>query len=87
MNPIKNQIVFKPFRVEEKTEGGIVVPESFRGYSDKGTIVKTGKGTKARPMHLKVGDVGFRVHDWGTLIEENGEHFYLMEDSAILATI
>ena len=87
MKPIGNQILFKPFLQEEKTQGGIFVPESFRQESDKGEIVEVGSGTKNRPMYIKKGDIGFRVHKWGTLVEKNGENFYLMEDSAILATI
>ena len=85
MKPILNQILFKPFLEEEKTEGGIFVPDSFRKESDKGTVIEVGEGSKNRPMYLKKGDVVFRVHKWGTEIEENGEKLYLMDDSAILA--
>lgn len=85
MRPIKNQIVFKPFPMEEKTEGGLFVPESFRGESNKGVIVEVGAGTKSRPMRLKKGDIGFRVHGWGNKIEENGEVVYLMDENAIIA--
>ena len=42
MKPIKNQILFKPFLMDEKTEGGIIVPESYRAESDKGEIVERG---------------------------------------------
>lgn len=87
MQPIRNQILFKPFMNAEKTDSGFFVPENYRTALDKGTIVAVGKGTKENPMRLKVGDVGFRVHKWGTLVEKDGESFYLMEDSAILATI
>jgi chaperonin GroES len=86
MKPIKNQILFKPFLVNEKTEGGLFVPESFRTDSDRGEIVAVGKGTKDNPMKLKKGAIAYRVHNWGTLIQDKGENFYLMEDSAILAT-
>jgi chaperonin GroES len=87
MKPIKNQILFKPFLQSEKTQGGLFVPDSFRQESDKGEIVEVGNGTKDHPMYLKKGDIGYRVHKWGTLVEKDGENFYLMEDSAILATI
>ena len=86
MKPIKNQIVFKPFLVNEKTEGGLFIPDSYRTDSDRGTIVKVGRGTKENPMKLKEGTIAYRVHNWGTLIQDKGENFYLMEDSAILAT-
>jgi len=87
MKPIRNQILFKPLIVDEKTKGGLFVPDNYRNELDKGTIVEVGEGTKQHPMYLKKGDIGFRVHKWGTLVEINGESFYLMEDSAILATI
>lgn len=85
VKPIRNFILFKPFSGDEKSEGGIVVPDSFRGESDKGLIVAVGNGTKIKPMKLKENMVGFRVHLWGEPIEENEERFYIMEDSAIIA--
>lgn len=87
MRPIGNQILFKPFLQEETTQGGLFVPESYREESDKGEIIEVGNGTKENPMRLKKGDIGFRVHKWGTPVEKNGEKLYLMQDSAILATI
>lgn len=87
MKPIKNQILFKPFLMDEKTEGGIIVPESYRAESDKGEIVEVGEGTKLRPMRLKKGDIGFRVHKWGTEVKKDGESYYLMDENAILATL
>lgn len=85
VKPIKNNILFKPFLIEEKTEGGIIVPDSFRGESDKGVIVAVGKGSKIKPMKLKENMIAYRVSGWGELIIDNGEKYYLMEDSAILA--
>jgi len=67
------------------SSGGIIVPENIRGESDKGLIVAVGEGTKNHPMYLKENTIVFRVHLWGELIEDNGEKFYLMEDSAIIA--
>lgn len=86
MKPIKNQIVFKPFITAEKTSSGLFVPENARKPMDKGIIVEVGEGSKDRPMRLKKGQIGYRVHQWGTLFEMKGEKFYLMDDSAILAT-
>jgi len=85
VKPIKNKILFKPFLIDDKTEGGIIVPDSFRSESDKGVIVSVGNGTKIKPMKLKEGSIAFRVHGWGELIYENGEKYYMMEDSAIIA--
>ena len=86
MQPIKNKILFRPFIGEEKTEGGIVVPDAFRGLSDKGEIVAVGNGTKERPMKLKAGMIGYRVHEWGEEIIIDGVTHFIMEDKAILST-
>lgn len=85
VQPIRNNVVVKPFKGDEKTIGGIIVPENMRGESDKVLIVAVGNGTKNKPMKLKPDTIGFRVQEWGTPIEDNGELFYLMEDNAIIA--
>jgi chaperonin GroES len=86
IQPIKNQIVLKCFQVAEKSAGGIIVPENARPLGNKGEIVAVGKGTPKRPMKLKVGQIAYRVKDWGQIFEENGQKYFIMEDSAILAT-
>lgn len=85
VEPIRNNILFKPFLGDAVSEGGIIVPDNVRGESDKGTIVAVGKGTKIKSMELKENTIGYRVHKWGEPIDENGERFYLMEDAAIIA--
>lgn len=87
MNPIKNQILFKPYMQDEVTQFGLFVPESYRKFSDKGKIIAVGKGTKEKPMRLVPGQTVYRVHDWGTAVEIKGETLYLMDDSAILAIV
>lgn len=85
VQPIRNQVLVKPFKEDEVSTGGIIVPENYRKDGSKVTIVAVGNGTAKRKMKLSAGTIGFRVKDWGTPIEENGEMFYLMEDTAILA--
>lgn len=87
MKPIRNQILLKPFMQEEQTEHGLFVPESYRKHSDKGQILAVGSGTKERPMRLKPGQIVYRVHDWGTPVEKDGDLLYLMDDTAILAIV
>jgi chaperonin GroES len=86
MQPIRNNVLVKPFAPSEISEGGIFVPLSARKESNRVEIVAVGSGTKARPMQFKPGQVAYRVDSWGTPVEINGETHYLMDDSAILAT-
>lgn len=85
IKPIRNQVLVKCFKGDEKSLGGIIVPEAFRKEANRVEIVEVGNGTEKRPMKLKKGSIGFRVKDWGTPIEENGEKYYLMDDKAIIA--
>ena len=85
VNPIRNNIVVKCFEGDNISLGGIIVADSFKIESNKVKVVAVGKGTKNKPMNLKVGDIGFRVQSWGEPIIDNGELFYIMDMSSIIA--
>lgn len=85
IQPIRSNVLIKPFLNEETTMGGLVVPESYRGESDKAEVIAVGNGTKDKPMNFKPGDIVFRVKAWGQPVKENGVTYYLMDSSAILA--
>lgn len=85
MRPIRNFVLVKPFPADEISEGGILVPESARHESNKVHVIAVGNGTSSRPMNLKAGQVAYRVKDWGTPVEIEGEKHYLMDNSAIIA--
>ena len=85
MKPIKNKVLVKCFLGEEKSAGGIIVPDAYRKEGNRVEVMEVGNGTPKKPMKLKKGDIGFRVKDWGEPIIEDGQQYYLMEDSAIIA--
>ena len=85
MQPVLNQILFKPFMGSEISEGGLIIPENARELSDRGIIEKVGRGTAKKPMKLKEGMIGHRVHKWGEEIIIEGETYFLMDEAAILA--
>ncbi len=84
MQPIRNEILFKP-DVPHETIKGIYVPDSCKEVRDRGTIIAVGRGTAKQPMTLTVGQIGHRVHLWGEPIIIDGETHYLMDVNAILA--
>jgi co-chaperonin GroES (HSP10) len=86
LKPIRNNVLVKPFPPSEISEGGIFVPLSVRKENNRVRVVAVGNGTKDRPMQFKPGQVAYRVAQWGTPVEIEGEKHYLMDDSAILAT-
>jgi co-chaperonin GroES (HSP10) len=82
MKPIKKQIIFKPFASPE-TVSGLFVPESARRPNNKGEVIDIG----SEVTRVKVGDVGFRVKEFGTEVLIEGEKMILMEETAILCKI
>lgn len=85
MQPIRNNILVKPFPADEVSEGGIFVPESARKESNKLLVVAVGKGTRDRKMPFVVGDVVYRVKEWGTPVDVHGDRHYIMDQNAIIA--
>lgn len=86
MKPIRNQVLIKPFAPDEKSVGGIIVPDSFKARNNKGEVVATGEGTQKRPMNVKVGQIVYSVYNFGLPINIGGVMHYLMDQNAILCT-
>ena len=82
IQPLHNNILVKPFESRAISNGGLFVPENCRSVSNKVSVVAVGNGKK---VNVKVGDVGYRVKDWGTEVKENGETYFLMDASALIA--
>ena len=85
MQPVRNIILTKPFPPDEISEGGIFVPESARQESNKMRVIAVGNGTKERKMIFNPGDIVYRVKDWGTPIDIDGERHYIMDQNGIIA--
>lgn len=87
VEPLFEKVLIKPFPAEEKTVGGIIVPDSVKERPSKGTVVAVGGGTPDKPMILKEGDVVIHVKGAGTEVEENGEILFLMRDTDCLCRV
>ena len=57
IKPLADRILVKPLAAEEKTIGGIIIPDSAKEKPAKGEIIAVGAGTKDEEMILKVGDI------------------------------
>ena len=55
--PLGDRVLIEPAAAEEKTPGGIIIPDTAKEKPQKGTVVAVGPGKKDEPMTLKVGDV------------------------------
>jgi len=87
IKPLADRVLVKPATAEEKTIGGIIIPDSAKEKPLQGEIMAAGNGTKDEEMVLKPGDKVLYGKYAGTEIEWNGEQFLIMRQSDVLAVI
>lgn len=87
IKPLADRVLIKPVAAEEKTVGGIIIPDSAKEKPLKGNVVAVGKGTKDEEMVLKAGDSVLYGKFVGTELELEGERFLIMRQSDVLAIL
>ena len=87
IKPLADRVLIQPAAAEEKTIGGIIIPDSAKEKPLKGKVLAVGTGTKDEQMVLKAGDeVLYGKYD-GTELELDGEKYLIMRQSDVLAII
>ena len=76
-----------PAAAEEKTVGGIIIPDSAKEKPLRGEVLAVGEGTKDEAMVLKAGDQVLYGKYAGTELELDGEKYLIMRQSDVLAKI
>lgn len=90
LKPLADRVVVKPSKAEEKTKGGIIVPDTAKEKPVWGEVVATGPGRvsddgKAIAMEVKVGDQVLYGKYSGTEVTIEGEEMLIMRESDIFA--
>jgi chaperonin GroES len=92
LNPLGDRVIVKPSDPEEKTKGGIILPDTAKEKPIEGTIVATGPGKttdegKIVKLGVKVGDKVLYGKYSGTEVTVNGEEYLIMRESDIFAIV
>ena len=87
IKPLADRVLIKPAAAEEKTVGGIIIPDTAKEKPLKGSVIAVGNGTKDEEMVLKAGDNVLYGKYAGTEIELDGENYLIMRQSDVLAII
>lgn len=92
IQPLFDLVLVKPLEEEEKTAGGIVLPETAKEKPQKGQVMAIGPGAvtddgKILPMKIKVGQKVMYKKWGGNEVKVNGEEWLLVEQKDILAII
>ncbi|MEI6575863.1 MAG: co-chaperone GroES [Bacteroidota bacterium] len=87
IKPLHDRVLVEPAKAEEKTVGGIIIPDTAKEKPQKGTIVAVGPGKKDEPMTVKEGDTVLYGKYAGTEITVEGNDYLIMRESDIVAVI
>jgi chaperonin GroES len=87
VTPLSDRVIVKPAPAEEKTAGGIIIPDTAKEKPQRGTVVAAGPGKKDEPVTVKVGDTVLYGKYSGTEIQIEGDDFLIMRESDILAIV
>lgn len=85
--PLHDRVIVRPAPAEEKTSGGIIIPDTAKENSLRGTIVAAGPGKKDESITVKIGDSVLYAKYAGTEIRINGEDLLIMRESDLLAVL
>ncbi|MFN3424635.1 MAG: co-chaperone GroES [Novosphingobium meiothermophilum] len=90
--PLHDRVLVRRVEAEEKTAGGIIIPDSAKEKPAEGEIVAVGEGTRDDdgdriPLDVKVGDRVLFGKWSGTEVKVGGEDLLIMKESDILGVI
>jgi len=92
VKPMEDRVILKPMEAEEKTAGGIIIPDNAKEKPQKGEVIAVGpgkvndKGAKIE-MTLKKGDKVLYGKYSGTEITIDGQDYLIVRESDVLAVI
>ena len=92
IEPLNDRIVVKRLEAEEKTAGGIVLPETAKEKPKEGKVISTGPGKvldsgERSAMQVKEGDRVLFTSYAGTEVKLDGEEYLIMGEDDILAIV
>ena len=87
--PLEDRVVVKPQEAEERTAGGIVLPDSAKEKPLTGKVVAVGEGKRMKngnlaPMSVKKNDIVLYGKYSGSEVEVDGEEYKILRESEIL---
>jgi chaperonin GroES len=92
IRPLQDRVIVQRVEEEEKTKGGIIIPDTAKEKPQEGKVVAVGKGKvndegKITPLDVKAGDKILFGKYSGTEVKLNGEEYLIMREDDILGVI
>ncbi|MFA5069343.1 MAG: co-chaperone GroES [Candidatus Omnitrophota bacterium] len=91
IQPLCDRVLVQPLEAEEKTKGGIILPDTAKEKQQEGKVIAVGKGKtedgKLIPLEVKVGDKVLYGKYSGTEIKIDGDDMLIVKEEDILAIV
>jgi len=92
IRPLHDRVVVEPLAAEQKTKGGIIIPDTAKEKPSEGKVVAVGSGyrgddSKVTPLDVKKGDRVLYGKWSGTEIKVDGKDLLIMKESDILGVV
>ncbi|MAP01257.1 MAG: co-chaperone GroES [Flavobacteriales bacterium] len=87
VKPLADRVIIEPAAAEEKTAGGIIIPDTAKEKPKRGKIIAAGNGKKDEPLTVKAGDTVLYGQYSGTEIKIDGSDYLIMRESDIFAIV
>lgn len=87
IKPLADRVIVEPAAAEEKTAGGIIIPDTAKEKPQKGIVMAVGNGKKDEPLTVKKGDVVLYGKYSGTEISIEGKDYLIMKEADIYAIV
>lgn len=92
IRPLHDRVLVKRLEQEEKTAGGIIIPDSAKEKPQQGEIIAVGAGARDEqgrivPLDVKVGDVVLFGKWSGTEVKIDGQELLVMKESDIIGVL
>lgn len=87
MKPINDRVVIKPAPAEEKTAGGIIIPDTAKEKPQRGEVVAVGPGKEGKGMTVQAGDIVLYGKYAGQELSYEGKDYLIMREDDILVIL
>ncbi len=92
IRPLQDRVIVERIEEEEKTKGGIIIPDTAKEKPQEGKVIAAGKGKvnddgKVVPLSVKAGDRILFGKYSGTEVKLNGNEYLIMREDDILGIV
>lgn len=87
MKPIADRVIIKPAPADEKTKGGIIIPDTAKEKPQRGEVVAVGPGKDGNLMTVAPGDIVLYGKYSGQEINFEGQDYLIMREDEILVIL